>query len=180
MILTDKIYNPDPTSPLNKPCELVTDYEEAKRIVEVLHKVFDEFRAYGVAANQVGYNKNIFCIATESGIKNFINSSIIEYSEDTHVFEEGCLSFPNFFVKVKRPRWITLIYEDLDGKEHKEIFDGFMARVIQHESDHIAGRRFFDGANRIHIDQAMRKYKVLKRREPKPSSNREQFDSSKW
>lgn len=162
MIVTDKIYQKNEELSLYKTCDPVdfkTEADEAKEIVEQLHKTIDEYNALGVAANQIGVTKAIFSVATQSGFKDFINPEIIEYSDDWEVFEEGCLSFPNLFVKIKRAKQVKVKFQDIEGAEHVEIFNGLFARVIQHESDHLAGRRFFDAANRIHFDAAMRKYK---------------------
>lgn len=76
--------------------------------------------------------------------KVFINPQVIEQSGNLWSFEEGCLSIPGIYEKVKRPQRITLRYTDIDGIEHIESFDGILARIIQHEYDHIQGILFTD------------------------------------
>lgn len=76
--------------------------------------------------------------------KVFINPQVIEQSGNLWSFEEGCLSIPGIYEKVKRPQQITLRYTDIEGIEHIESFDGILARIIQHEYDHIQGILFTD------------------------------------
>jgi len=76
--------------------------------------------------------------------KVFINPQVIEQSGNMWSFEEGCLSIPGIYEKVKRPQQITLRYTDIEGIEHIESFDGILARIIQHEYDHIQGILFTD------------------------------------
>ena len=73
--------------------------------------------------------------------------------------EEGCLSFPGLFVKIKRPQTITWKFNTLDGKERTVESSGFYARAVQHETDHCHGRVFIDRASNI---QRMKVKKWLK------------------
>ena len=74
----------------------------------------------------------------------FINPSIIETSEETCLMEEGCLSVPGVHESVKRPKRIHVKYLDENLTEHDEWVDGFLARVMQHEFDHLEGKLFID------------------------------------
>jgi peptide deformylase len=74
----------------------------------------------------------------------FINPEIIETSEETIAYEEGCLSFPGIHEKVNRPSRVRVSYLDEKFQEHDEWFEGFEARVFQHEIDHLDGKCFID------------------------------------
>lgn len=159
-VITDKIFRKNNDLPLYRKCDPVEEFDES--VLELsrnLHETIEENNAYGVAANQIGINRRAFSIVTNSGYLDFFNPEILWSSEETIVMEEGCLSFPDFFVKVKRPKSVIIGYQDATGNRKEEKLDGLLARVAQHEYDHLDGRRFFDGASRIHFEQALRKYK---------------------
>lgn len=116
----------------------------------------------GLAAPQVGRSIRIFVLDTiqvkddlkiENPIKKaFINPEIIEEWGDLWSYEEGCLSFPDINASVERPENVRIKYLDENFTEHIEVFNGFNARVIQHEYDHLEGILFVE------------KFKPLKRR----------------
>ena len=76
-----------------------------------------------------------------------INREILEESEEETEYSEGCLSIPGISEKVIRPEWIKIKYFDQQFQEHIDEFDGFKARVIQHEYDHLEGSLFTDHIN---------------------------------
>ncbi len=76
--------------------------------------------------------------------KAFINPHIIETNDETDSMEEGCLSLPGIHEPVKRPTKIRVQYLDADLKEHDEWVEGFEARCMQHEFDHLEGKMFID------------------------------------
>ena len=115
----------------------------------------------GLAAPQVGQSIRLFIVdaspfaededgkpTEDAHLKDFkrvfINPYIVEEEGDEWAFEEGCLSIPNIREDVTRPPRIVLQYQDEKFKEHEEEFDGFAARVIQHEHDHLDGILFTD------------------------------------
>lgn len=115
----------------------------------------------GLAAPQVGQSIRLFIVdaspfaededgkpTEDAHLKDFkrifINPYIVEEEGDEWAFEEGCLSIPNIREDVMRPPRIVLHYQDEKFKEHEEDFDGFAARVIQHEHDHLDGILFTD------------------------------------
>jgi len=105
----------------------------------------------GLAANQVGANKAVFIIDL-AGVEEyenfkpivFINPFINKYSEDKCIIEEGCLSIPDIRSEVERPSEIEITYLDTNFKEQKFQADKLLARVIQHEYDHLRGIYFTD------------------------------------
>jgi len=106
----------------------------------------------GLAAPQVGKGVRLFVVDAEpmdeeklKGAKMvFINPLRIEEEGEPWPYEEGCLSIPGIREAVKRPEKITLQYHDAEGNVHKKTFDGMLARVIQHEYDHLEGKLFID------------------------------------
>lgn len=96
----------------------------------------------GLAAPQVGKSLNLALIYLEhAGVPAFpiINPKILSKSKETVVIEEGCLSMPGVFGEVSRPKKITIEFQDLEGNKHKITDDGWIARVVQHEVDHLHG-----------------------------------------
>ena len=123
-------------------------------IIELITNMFDTMRnanGIGLAANQVGADRSIF-IVDISNIEEyqetkplvFINPKIVKRSEEQIVFEEGCLSIPDVRGDVERPEAITIEYQDADFKEQTMDADNLLARVIQHEYDHLIGILFTD------------------------------------
>ena len=115
--------------------------ELSKTLVEnMLH-----YEGVGLAANQIGIWERAFCmiidIETGETITCF-NPKIIKKYDESSWFEEGCLSYPDEIINVKRPNRIVVKYEDEDEKVHKLKLDGFSARVFQHEYDHLEGIDF--------------------------------------
>ena len=102
-------------------------------------------KGVGLSANQIGIEERAFVMMidekTEETITCF-NPKIIKYSKDKVIFEEGCLSYPDLFIRVLRPSTIVVKYED-EGKEiHKVKMTEYLARIFQHEYDHMEGIDF--------------------------------------
>jgi peptide deformylase len=118
-----------------------------------------ERNALGLAANQVGNPYRIF--AMRGSPENFVcfNPRIIDTSDKQIVLEEGCLSYPNLIVKVKRPESIRVRFNTPNGDTITRQFTGMTSRVFQHEYDHLEGSIFYNKANRVHREQAMRKWR---------------------
>lgn len=98
----------------------------------------------GLAANQIGKNMSVFIIdeklAQENNISDvFINPEITEYSKEKNILEEGCLSIPEYYTGIKRSKKIKIKFIDGNGKKVKTKAKGFLARVLQHETDHLNG-----------------------------------------
>ncbi|WKZ27174.1 MAG: peptide deformylase [Candidatus Paceibacterota bacterium] len=105
----------------------------------------------GLAANQVGHQLRLFVIdaelAKEHGIPDaFANPEITEYSKETDVIEEGCLSIPGTYMPIFRSKKVMFKGYGADGKKYKFRARGFLARVLQHETDHLNGTVIADRA----------------------------------
>jgi len=100
-----------------------------------------------LAASQFGVLKRIILIQMKKALKVFINPKIIKKSKETIIREEGCLNFPGLFLEIKRAKKIEV--ESLDENK-KKIFlkvEGLLARIFQHEIDHLDGILFIDRIN---------------------------------
>lgn len=123
-------------------------------VIELIKNMFDTMRnanGIGLAANQVGADKSIFVIDV-SVIEGYedtkplalINPEIINRSEEKVIIEEGCLSIPDIRAEVERPEKIVIQYQDTDLKTQTLEADELLARVLQHEYDHLQGILFTD------------------------------------
>ncbi len=132
---------------LYEPCNKVTKFDSAlKTLVEAMFETMLEADGVGLAAPQIGSSDQIFVVDTREAGEQlcFINPSIIETSVDLVPHEEGCLSIPGVFHKIMRPRCVTIQAQDVNGKAFTLKASGLLARVIQHEYDHLSGRLFID------------------------------------
>lgn len=120
-----------------------------KKLAKNLELTMRENNGIGLAAPQTGNAVRLIVIRYEEGIKILINPEIIKKSRIKEWDEEGCLSVPNTYGKVRRNKKISCIYLDLKGKKQKIQANGLLARVIQHEIDHLDGVLFIDKAKEI-------------------------------
>ena len=134
--------------------DITPEYPELKKLIEDMWITLAEAEGVGLAAPQIGKNIRLFivdCTPWGEDIPEladfkrvFINAVIYERSEETELFEEGCLSLPGLHENVRRSTTIRMRYLDEYFVEHDEEFTGKPARVIQHEYDHIEGLVFTD------------------------------------
>lgn len=152
MILPIYLYG---QSVLRKTAEDITpEYPELNQLVKNMFETVEQAEGIGLAAPQIGLPIRLviidLCPLAEDfpefeGFKRvYINAHIIETSEETESMEEGCLSLPGIHEKVTRPKRIRVQYCDADFVEHDEWVDGYLARVMQHEFDHLEGKVFVD------------------------------------
>ena len=136
-------------SKLQTLCEEVSSVEEGEEIGAQLLKELTETKSgIGLAANQVGINKRV-CVINVKEPLILINPKIVETSEETFVFPEGCLSFPNKHVRTTRFVEVTVEADNHEGQlsfsaESEDINDAFECACIQHEIDHLDGITMFD------------------------------------
>ena len=123
----------------------------------------------GLAANQVGILKQIVTINFEDKENNkkinyiLFNPSIIQYSKDTSLMEEGCLSLPDQYADVERPKEIILEYMDEKEKVIRKQIDGYEARILQHEIDHLSGKLFVDYLSSLKRNMLIKKVKKIQK-----------------
>ena len=88
----------------------------------------------------------------------FVNPEILWKSEEKSLYEEGCLSIPEFYADVARPAKVRVRYLDLDGKENEIDADGLLATCLQHEIDHLNGVLFIDHISRLKRQRVVKKF----------------------
>lgn len=140
------------------------DYEkhDAKEIASTLFNCLVEYKGLGLAANQIGMDHRVF-IMRGNPCNVCFNPSITHKGEETILLEEGCLTYPNLFVKIRRSKTIRAKWTNELGEVKTGKFDGMTARVFQHELDHLNGISHIDLATGYHKEQAMKKLKKINR-----------------
>lgn len=140
---------------LRKVAEDITpDYPELKSLIESMFDTMHQAEGIGLAAPQVGLAIRLVVVDLDVLSEDFpefkdfrrvyINAHIIETSDETDTMEEGCLSLPGIHEKVTRSSRIHVQYLDENFVEHDEWVEGYLARVMQHEFDHLEGKVFSD------------------------------------
>jgi peptide deformylase len=143
------------------------DMEDGPALFEVMKASLIESRGIGLAAPQLGVDRRVFIMGhyeSPDDIVPVYNPEILEASADTLMYEEGCLSFPDLYVSVRRPRVIRVRYSTPEGIRNTIKFDGMSARIFLHEMDHLDGFVMTDRASRFHLDRARKNLKLLLRR----------------
>jgi peptide deformylase len=127
-----------------KPVEKVDDH--VRQVVAEMRRVMFELRGVGLAAPQVGVPLRLMlvCPSGEPGQEQVLLNPQVLTADGTQVGEEGCLSFPGIYGDVARAQKVRLRYRDLDGVTREMDLDGFIARIVQHEADHLDGKVFID------------------------------------
>lgn len=141
---------------LRKPCEdIPTDYPGLKELIDNMYETMYKSEGVGLAAPQIGLPIRVVVITLDplkedypeyEGFNHaYINPHILEFDNtETKSMEEGCLSLPGIHEPVRRPTRIRVSYLDEELKPHDEWVEGYLARVMQHEFDHLEGKMFID------------------------------------
>lgn len=131
--------------------------EDPKEIEKNMAEAMDRFGGIGLSANQVGLPYKMFVMKTaDKGTVGFFNPKITRVSQDTDLLKEGCLSFPDIYLMIKRSKMIELEYQDSDGEKHSLVLEGMAARCVQHECDHLNGILFLQRASRLKLERALK------------------------
>ena len=140
---------------LRKEAEDVpADYLELPTLAANMYATMEKANGVGLAAPQVGLALRMFVVDGNGLAEDYpecqgvrrcmINPEIVEQSTETCSLDEGCLSIPGIYEAVKRPTWIVINYLDENLQEHEERLEGFAARMVLHEYDHLDGKMFVD------------------------------------
>lgn len=152
-ILREEMPAFDFKNPIMDPVQLYNDLAETMR----------DNDGMGLSANQINVRTRAFVMRAEEIIGVF-NPRVVDASIETVSLEEGCLSYPNLFVKIKRPKSIKVRFTTPDGETSTKTFTGMTARVFLHELDHLNGIIHTSRANRYHLEQAKKFAKKIGRR----------------
>ena len=147
---------------LTIPLSNVSEGADRKQIKEDLFETMDNFKGIGLSGNQVGIMERVFVMYSDFEKREKIvcfNPKITLASETEEFMDEGCLSFPGLWLKVKRPSWIEVEYENENGEVIKDTFTDLNARVFQHEMDHMQGKDFRDHVSKLKLNMAIKRMK---------------------
>ena len=162
------LIHPDPR--LKKVCTPVADIsDDLRRLADDMLETMYDAPGIGLAAPQVGILDRLIvldCVKEEGAAPRplvMFNPEVIASSDETNVYEEGCLSIPEQYADVERPRDVTVSWMDRDGKARQETFTGLWATCVQHEIDHLNGKLFIDYLKPLRRQMITRKMVKLKR-----------------
>ena len=134
--------------------DIPTDYPGLQQLISDMFETMKNAEGVGLAAPQVGLSIRVVVIDLDilkddypeyaGFLHAYINPHILEFSDDTCTMEEGCLSIPGIHENVRRSKSIHVTYLDENLQPHDEWVDGYLARVMQHEFDHLEGKMFVD------------------------------------
>ncbi|MDP9840258.1 peptide deformylase [Neorhizobium huautlense] len=162
MTIKPLIILPDPVlRTVSAPIERVDD-AVLKLADDMLETMYDA-PGIGLAAIQIGVPRRLLVIdvAKEGDPAQpmvFINPEIVKSSDERSVYEEGCLSIPEYYAEVERPATVTVKHIGRDGKEHMLEADGLLATCFQHELDHLNGILFIDHISRLKREMVIKKF----------------------
>ena len=119
--------------------------DELRALAEEMFETMENANGVGLACPQIGKNIRMFVAEADDDVKRvFINPQIIATSDDSVPYEEGCLSVPQVYENIMRPSKVTVQAQDQNGKKFTLEAEGLLARIIQHENDHLEGVIFID------------------------------------
>ena len=161
MSIKDIITVPDETlKKISSPIEKVGQNE--KRLIKDLFETMYHSNGIGLAAVQVGILKRILVldVSDKKDQKkpiSFINPIIKRVSNETSIYEEGCLSIPDTFIEIERPKICEVEYIDIDGKKKNMKCDGLLSTCLQHEINHLDGKLIIDNLSKLKRDLIIKK-----------------------
>ena len=136
--------------------------EPPEEIAKNMAEAMEKFGGLGLSANQVGLPYRMFVMRTmregeqESTVEPYFNPELTRVSQETELMKEGCLSFPDLYLMIKRSKTVEFKYQDVEGKEHTVMLEGLGARCVQHEIDHLNGILFLQRASRLKLERAQK------------------------
>ena len=162
------LIHPDPR--LKKVCAPVSDItDDLRKLADDMLETMYDAPGIGLAAPQIGVLDRLIvldCVKEEGEAPRplvMFNPQIVSASDETNVYEEGCLSSPDQFAEITRPKEVEVAWMDRDGNARQEVFDGLWATCVQHEIDHLNGKLFIDYLKPLKRQMITRKMQKLKR-----------------
>jgi len=149
---------------VSKPVEKITP--EIRALADDMFETMYEAPGIGLAAIQVAEPLRLITMDLakkegETEPRVFINPEILSASDELNVYEEGCLSIPEYYDEVERPASVRVKYLDREGKQQEIMAEGLMATCLQHEIDHLNGVLFIDHISKLKRDMVVRRFKKL-------------------
>ena len=148
------------------PIEKISNNE--KKLIKDLFETMYHHKGIGLAAIQMGIPKRIIVldVSQKDEIKKplcFINPVVKNVSEEKSKYEEGCLSIPNTFIEIERPKTCIVEYVDIDGTKNQIECDGLLSTCIQHEINHLDGKLIIDHLSKLKKDIIIKKISKSKK-----------------
>ena len=168
MAKRDILIIPDPKLRLkSEPIKAID--KELRALVDDMFETMYEAPGIGLAAIQSGVPRRVvpMVLAKKDEAKApqvFINPEVTWKSDEKSVYEEGCLSIPEYYEEVERPTSVKVKFLDLEGKEHEIEANGLLATCLQHEIDHTNGVLFIDHISKLKRDMVLKKFKKAQKR----------------
>jgi peptide deformylase len=154
--MTDIIKDIKILSQVSEPINFEAPQRDVIDLAGEMVKVMVDAGGIGLSAIQIGVPLRMICIRSFPQNQILVNPKIVHASEEAQSEIEGCLSFPNLVMKIKRPFQVRVRYQLVDGTFKTDTWGGMTARVVCHEIDHLNGVLFYTKANRIHRERAFR------------------------
>lgn len=147
---------------VSQPVERVDD--ELRKLMDDMLETMHAAPGIGLAAVQVAVPRRVLVADVSHKEETIppicmVNPEILSTSDETRLYEEGCLSLPDVLVDVERPARVRIGYVDRDGKAREIEADGLLATVLQHEIDHLNGRLIIDFLSRLKRDIIVRRFR---------------------
>ena len=149
----------------SKPVEKISNNE--KKLIKDLFETMYHHKGIGLAAIQIGIPKRIIVldVSQKDEIKKplcFINPAVKNISKEKSKYEEGCLSIPNTFIEIERPKTCIIEYVDIYGKKKQIECEGLLSTCIQHEINHLDGKLIIDFLSKLKKDLIIKKLSKTK------------------
>lgn len=155
-----------------EPVAEVTD--EIRKLADDMLETMIEANGVGLAGSQVGKNLRIFVAMADDDVKRvFINPQIIKTSEEVEEYEEGCLSIPQVYESITRPSRVTVQALNEKGRPFTLDADGLLARIIQHEYDHLDGILYIDRGDKDFAEKTEAQFKKRAERAAQKAKEKE-------
>lgn len=138
---------------------------ETKKLCQRMVEEMIRGGGVGLAAPQIGVSRRIIVLDVDGAFHVLINPELIDRSDETELFTEGCLSVPGVHADVKRSHSATVAGTNLEGERVEITGEGFLARAIQHEMDHLDGRLFLDHLSPVRRQGVLKDYERKGREE---------------
>ena len=138
----------------------------SKLMYEIMLENMVYHKGIGLSANQIGMPVKVFSMRVDDSDNAIVcfNPEIIKESEEMEMMTEGCLSYPFLYLNKRRPKELSVKYQNADGDFIDAHFGGLAARVFHHEMDHMKGKTFLDGVSKLFLKSARKKQKKLIRK----------------
>ena len=140
--------------------ESVSKECDREKVRQDLIDSMEHYQGVGLSANQIGISERVFIMYEDVNTRKILtcfNPKIVETSKEEISIDEGCLTYPGVWLKVKRPIAIKVEFEDEKSEKYEITLEGLSSRIFQHEYDHMEGTDFTQKVSRLKIERAMKK-----------------------